>query len=283
MDRLQTFGSIVAQATRGELVFPSSVNAAIKLQMALADPDCHDEDAIKLVLADPLLAARTVAMANSAMFCRGRSGSAITSVRAAVARMGYRHLYTMVAAIVVRQFGSRIVDRDLRAKAEQLWQHTLHVAALAQVIARRVTDVDADTALFAGIMHEVAGFYLLCRADEFPGLLDEEDADNWAYAADELIKRAMMKQLKIPEPVSSAVEAMRDAMLEMPPESLLDTLLMAKQLAPVTSPLRRYDEFEEWVAPSDSVIDFVIDAEMLASILDEAAEQVKSMNAALLV
>lgn len=276
------FGSIVAQASRGELVFPSSVNAAIKLQMALADPECHDEDAIKMVLAEPLLAARTVAMANSAMFSRGNGGT-ITSVRAAVLRMGYRNLYTLVAAMVVRQFGSRIVDPDLRAKAEQLWQHTLHVAALAQVIARRVTEVDADTALFAGIMHEVAGFYLLCRADEFPGLLDEEDAENWAYAADELIKRAMMKQLKIPEPVSSAVEAMRDAMLTMPPDSLLDTLLMAKQLAPVASPLRHDDEFEEFLSPSDSVIDFVIDGEMLKLILQEAGEQVKSMNAALLV
>lgn len=281
MNKLNLFGVIVAQATRGELTFPSSVNASLKLQLALADPDCHIEDAIKLVLADPLLAARTVALANSAVFSRG-GGKPITSARAAVQRMGYRNLYSLVAAMVVRQFGSKIVDPGLRQKAEQLWQHTINVAALAHVIARQVTMVDADTALFAGIVHEVAGFYILCRADEFPGLL-EEDAENWTAAADELIKRAMMKKLMIPEAVSAAVEGMRDAMMMIPPDSLLDTLLLAKQLSPVPSPLHRRDIMLEMLTPEESVIDFLIDADTLGMILEEAAEEVKSMNAALLV
>lgn len=280
MNRLQAFGSIVAQAAKGELRFPTSINAALKLQMALADPDCHLDDIIKLVLADPVLAARTVALSNSAMFARN-AGGAVTSVRAAVGRMGYRHLYTLVAAMVVRQFGSKIVDPDLRMKAEQLWEHTAHVATLAHILARRVTNVDADTALFVGIIHEVAGFYLLARADEFPGLLDDEDADNWIAAADELIKREIMKKLMIPEPVSSVVEAMRDSMMQIPPESLLDTMLLAKQLTPVMSPMQSNES--DMLNYDDSAIEFFIDPLMLDSILTEAAEEVRSMNAALLV
>lgn len=282
MDRIQAFGSIVAQATQGKLVFPMSVNAALKLQLALGDPECHTEEAIRLVLGEPLLAARTVALANSAVFNRA-GGAPVTSVRMAVLRLGYRNLYTLVAAMVVRQFGSKIRDPKLRAMAEQLWQHTAHVAALANLIARDVTLVDPDTALFAGIVHEVAGFYLLCRADEFPGLL-EGDTENWAAAAEELIKREMMKKLKIPEPVATVVESMHDGLLMIPPDSLLDTLLLAKQLAPVPSPLPRSDAFMlEMLTPGESVIDFVIDEETLATILAQAAEDVKSMNAALLV
>ena len=60
MNKLQAFGLIVSQAVRGELVFPTSVNSALQLQLALAEPDCHIDHAIKLVLAEPLLAARTV-------------------------------------------------------------------------------------------------------------------------------------------------------------------------------------------------------------------------------
>lgn len=195
MKRLEAFGSIVAQADRGKLVFPTSVNAALKLQLALTDPDCHMEHAIKLVLAEPFLAARTVALANSALF--GRAGCpVITSVRVAVMRMGCRSLHSLVAAMVVRQFGSKIIDPGLRAKAQQLWEHTAHVAALAHVIARRVTGIDADTALFAGIVHEVGGFYLLSRADEFPGLLDD-DPQQWIVVAKESIARAVMQQLSI--------------------------------------------------------------------------------------
>lgn len=279
MNKLQAFGLIVSQAVRGELTFPTSVNSALQLQLALAEPDCHIDHAIKLVLAEPLLAARTVALANSAVYSRGDAAPA-TSVRAAVMRMGYRNLYALVAAMVVRQFGSKIIDPALRQKATQLWEHTAHVAALAHVIARRVTHVDADTALFAGIVHEVGGFYLLSRADEFPGLLDD-DADHWMESAEEIISREVMKKLHIPLAVSEAIESLRDGLLSIPPDSLLDTLLLAKQLAPVASPLQA--TFVEMLTPSDSVIDFIIDNDTLQSILAESAEEVRSMSAALLV
>ena len=279
MNKLQAFGLIVSQAVRGELTFPTSVNSALQLQLALAEPDCHIDHAIKLVLGEPLLAARTVALANSAVHSRGDAGP-VTSVRAAVMRMGYRNLYSLVAAMVVRQFGSKIIDPLLRQKAAQLWEHTANVAALAHVLARRVTHVDADTALFAGIVHEVGGFYLLSRADEFPGLLDE-DSDRWMESAEEIISREVMKKLLIPQPVSEAIEGLRDGLLAFPPDSLLDTLLLAKQLSPVPSPLQT--TFIEMLTPSDSVIDFIIDNETLQSILAESQEEVRSMSAALLV
>ena len=279
MNKLQAFGLIVSQAVRGELTFPTSVNSALQLQLALAEPDCHIDHAIKLVLAEPLLAARTVALANSAVYSRG-DAAPVTSVRAAVMRMGYRNLYALVAAMVVRQFGSKIIDPVLRQKATQLWEHTAHVAALAHVLARRVTHVDADTALFAGIVHEVGGFYLLSRADEFPGLLDD-DADHWMESAEEIISREVMKKLLIPLAVSDAIEGLRDGLLSIPPDSLLDTLLLAKQLSPVPSPLQV--TYVEMLTPSDSVIDFIIDNETLQSILAESAEEVRSMSAALLV
>jgi len=251
----------------------------LQLQLALAEPDCHIDHAIKLVLGEPLLAARTVALANSAVYSRG-DAAPVTSVRAAVMRMGYRNLYALVVAMVVRQFGSKIIDPVLRQKANQLWEHTAHVAALAHVLARRVTHVDVDTALFAGIVHEVGGFYLLSRADEFPGLLDD-DVNHWMDSAEEIISREVMKKLLIPLAVSVAIEGLRDGLLSIPPDSLLDTLLLAKQLSPVPSPLQV--TYVEMLTPSDSVIDFIIDNETLQSILAESAEEVRSMSAALLV
>ena len=279
VNRLEAFGYIAAQAARGEITLPTSVNAALRLQLALDNPDCHIEEAIKLVLGEPQLAARTVALANSAAF--NRSGdNPITNVRAAVMRVGYRSLQTLVSSLVVRQFGSRIVDPGLRAKAEQLWEHTAHVAALAQVMARRVTFINPDTAMFAAIVHEVGGFYLLSRADEFPGLLDE-DPEKWAELCEEVVSREVMKKLAIPEPVSTAILSLRDAWLTIPPSTLLDTLLLANQFAPVHSPLGTPPK--PLPNHEDTVLDFVVDTETLQEILQESADEVRSMSAALLV
>jgi len=278
MNKLEAFGHIAALAIRGDLVFPTSVNAALAVQLALDDPDCPMEEAIRLVLAEPTLAARTVSLSNSAMFNR-TGGPTVTNVRSAIMRVGYHNLFALAAAMVVRQFGAKIEDPELRAKAEQLWDHTIHVACLARIIAREVTGVNPDTALFAAIVHEVGGFYLLSRADEFPGLL-EPDPENWQPASEEIITREVMHKLGIPEPVANAIEGLRDGFLQVPPETLLDTLLLANHFAPVASPL----EVERAEPPhSDSVIDLFIDEEKRVKITEEAARDAASMSAALLV
>ena len=276
MDRLEAFNSIAAQAGRGELTFPTNVDATLKLQRALSDPELHVDGAAKLVQAEPLLAARTVAIANSVAY--NRSGNSITNVRGAVQRVGFRTLNALAAAVIVRQLGSKITDPTLRAKADQLWQHTAHVAALAQVIARRVTKVDPETAMFAGIVHEVGGFYLLSRAAEFPGLLDGEP-DEWIEYGEAAVGRGVLAKLGVPAPVMQAIEAMWDGMRALPPETLGDTLLLANDLAPLTSPLHSRPGATSRQAAA--TIDFVTGEGTLASILAESADEVSSLTAAL--
>jgi hypothetical protein len=276
MDRLDALKSIAAQAGRGELAFPTHVNATLKLQRALSDPDCHVEEAARLVQAEPLLAARTVAIANSAAY--NRAGNDVTNVRAAVQRVGFRTLGALAASVIVRQLASGVTDPLLRAKADQLWQHSANVAALALVIARRVSFVDPDTAMFAGIVHEVGGFYLLSRASEFPGLLDG-GADEWIEYGQVDIGRGVLLKLGVPGPVMDAIEALWNGMRALPPETLGDTLMLAKDLAPIPSPLLERPGFSPTQA--SATIDFAVGDGTLALILQESEEEVRSLVNAL--
>jgi len=277
MDRLAAFHTIAEAATQGDLNFPTNVEATRKLQLALNDPECHVDTASRLVQSDPLLAARTVAIANAVAY--NRSGNDILNVRAAVQRIGMRTLQSLVAALIVRQLGSSITDPALRAKAAVLWEHTAHVAALAHVIARRVTRVDPDTALFAGIVHEVGGFYMLLRAQEFPGLLDGEP-EEWIDHGEQDIGRCVLKKLVIPDPVLQAIEAMWVGLRALPPENLGDTLLLAKDLAPVASPL--HQRAGATTLQAARTIDCVVGDGTLNSILSESASEVQSLLAVLL-
>jgi hypothetical protein len=279
MKRFEAFGVIAAQVARGELIFPTSVNAALQLQLALNDPECPLEDTTKLVLAEPFLAARTVALANSAAF--NRPGSAvIANARAAVMRLGYNTLHSLVATMVVRQFSSRIVDPTIRAKAQQLWEHTAHVAALSHAFATRLTSVNPDTAMFAAIVHEVGNFYLLSRSEEFPGLL-EVDSQNWRATGEELITNEVLKKLHIPEPVKIAIIGLREGLMNVPPDTLLDTLLLAHHFTPIASPFDLPADAEPDYR--ESIVDYVVDSDAVSAILAESAEDVRSMSAALLV
>ena len=277
MDRLDALKSIAAQAIRGELSFPTNVDATLRLQQALNDPECHADAAARLVQAEPLLAARTVAIANSVTY--NRSGNDVTNVRAAVQRVGFRTLGALAASVIVRQLSSEILDPDLRARADALWRHSAHVAALAQVIARRVSFVDPETAMFAGIVHEVGGFYMLSQAHLYPGLLDG-DADDWLEHGEVAVGRGVLLRLGVPTPVMGAIEAMWNGMRALPPETLGDTLLLANDLSPVPSPL--LERPGATTLQAAATIDFAVGDGTLARIMEESAHEVQSLTSALL-
>ncbi|HCE10164.1 MAG TPA: histidine kinase [Oxalobacteraceae bacterium] len=277
MDRLKAFSTIAVQAGRGELAFPTSVNTSLKIKRVLDDPDCSLEQAAKLLMTAPLIAARAVAMANSAAY--NRAGAEITSARQAAMRLGFKTLRSLVAAEIVREFSCTIPEPEVRALARQLWEHTAHVAALAHLFARRVTHLDPETAMFAAIVHEIGGFYLLYRAHDFPGLLDGE-CESWQEFGQKAIGRRVLGQLSVPKTVTAAVEALWFGVHTRPPLTLGDTLLLAKELAPVTSPFRRPAAITgEHPAP---LIDFEVGEETLQEILQDSSIEVASLTASLL-
>ncbi len=199
-------------------------------------------------------------------------------MRNAVSRIGLRTLRTLATALATRQMAGASTDPEIRSIAARLWEHTAHVAALAHVIARRVTHLDPETAMFAGIVHEVGGFYLISRAKDFPGLLVGEPGD-WAESAEAEIGRAILTRLAVPDAVMQAIEAQWDGYLALPPVTLGDTLLLANELAPVTSPLYELGIVRN--GGSAPIIDSVIDEQTLSSILTESSAEVESLTAAL--
>jgi hypothetical protein len=172
------------------------------------------------------------------------------------------------------------VEPAIREKAELLWQHCAHVAALAKVIARELTQLDPDTAMFAGIVHEIGGFYLLSRTEEFPGLL-EGDPQYWTADADLDLARSVLRILMVPRPVTSAVEALWGGVRNIPPVTLGDTLVLANDLAPIPSPLAVSGA--AGALPAAGRIDFPVRDTTLQAILGESADEIKSLTDALLI
>ncbi|MBI5900918.1 MAG: HDOD domain-containing protein [Rhodocyclales bacterium] len=271
--------SVAAAAESDDLVFPTTAELSLKVQHLIDDPDCSVDSLAKLVQADPLLAARVVAVANSVAY--NRSGRSVADVRSAVSRLGLNTLRVLAASVVVRQMEGMAGTPAHRKLAIALWEHTAHVAALAQVIARRVTRVNPDTAFFAGIIHEIGGFYLIARAGAYPGLLEAANGSllAWDEGGAAEVGRAVLKHLGAPGAVIEAIEGLWQGYLALPPQSLADTLLLADLLAPVESPLSQLAGIGREGTKVD--IDVAIDDQTLASILDESKTEVESLIAAL--
>ena len=276
MDVRTALDAIAADAARGDIVFPTHTEIALRVQHMLDDPDCSIDALGKLISAEPILAPRVLSIANSSAY--NPSGRAITDLKSAISRLGFASLRALAASIVVRQMKEMSKEKEHRALAASLWEHTAHVAALARVIAKHVTHQNPDAAFFAGIVHEVGSFYLISRAGAFPGLLTS-DLELWHGEGEAAVGRAVLHALEVPTHILDAVETLWSGFLAMPPTSLGDTLLLADELAPVESPIDALAGMSRKGMKTE--LEVLIDDETLSSILAESAEEVASLSAAL--
>lgn len=275
MDRSERLKKIADEVAQGEVSFPTNARVALQLQRQLEDTDCHIDTATQLIRAEPLLAAKVVALANSVAY--NPAGRQITDVRTAVGRLGFRTIRTLAAAVVARQLAG-VPSLAHHQLATALWEYTAQVAALAHVLARQVTHQDPETALFAGIVHEVGSFYLISRAEEYPEVLEPGEAE-WGASGERDVGRAVLRVLGIPEPVLAAIEVCWQGYLALPPVTLGDTLLLAAELAPAASPLHKPLQGGADVLAGS--IELALGDHTLAGILAESAVTVDSLTAAL--
>ena len=276
MDVRTALDAIAADAARGDIVFPTHTDIALRVQRLLDDPECSIDALGKLISAEPILAARVLGIANSIAYNPG--GRSITDLKSAISRLGFASLRALAAAIIVRQMREMSRDAEHRALAGKLWEHTAHVAALARLIAKRVTHQNPDAAFFAGIVHEVGSFYLISRASTFPGLLTS-DLELWHGEGEAAVGRAVLQALEVPAHILEAMEALWSGFLAMPPASLGDTLLLADQLSPIESPIDSLAGMSR--QGMDVELELLIDDETLSSILAESTEEVASLIAVL--
>lgn len=283
MDKREILRMLAEDARLGkELDFQATTTVALRVQRALDNPDVSLGEVAKLVQAEPVLAARVVAVANSAAYAT--SGRALTDVRNAVSRLGLRTLRALVTAFMVRQLADGAARNPAHKRiAAQLWEHTAHVTSLAHLLARRVTKVDPEVVLFMGVVHEIGGFYLLARAKDYPDLFQGDPAD---WHEDDVLKlqtaldEAVLRALTMPEPVLTAMGEFWDGFLAMPPASLADTLLLANDLAPVPSSLQQPD-IPGRDTEAAAKIEMIVGTETLTGVLQESADEVASLVKAL--
>ncbi len=265
-----------AEAAGGKMVFPTHMEMALRVRRAIDDPESSLDQLGTLIRAEPLLAARAVAMANSVIY--NRSGQPITDVQRAISWVGLKALSGLAMALLVRQMQEMSTLPAHRKLASGLWDHTAHVASLAYVLASRITHQDPNVAFFAGIVHEVGGFYLISRAASFPGLL-EAPLEGWYRSGEVRLGRAVLKALEVPQPVVEAIESMWEGNLMPLPVSLGDTLQLAVRLAHVSPLDVLSNQVPEGGDGAD--IDFALGDGNLGGILEDSAEEVASLIAAL--
>jgi HD-like signal output (HDOD) protein len=269
---------IIGEGVVGELSFPTSVDASRRVMKAVENPDLGLSDLAKIVVAEPLLSAKVIRLANSAAL--NPTNQTVRDVKQAVMRVGMDPIKSLAMVLIMDQLRQSQRHSGCRELSNRLWERSVHVAALAFVIARKLTRLNADEAMFAGIVHDLGRFYLLARAADFPALL--EDPVILSETINDLSDRAgtmVLNQLDLPESVVKAVLAGRRYSGSMPPASLGDLLFVAGALSPRPDP---FDELDSRIiVPENAAVTLGIDQSTVAEVVTASGDEIYSIVIAL--
>lgn len=200
---LQFLTNMAVNLSRGPVDLPCFPNVVVKIRDALRNPRASVQETVRLVGAEPRLAGRLIQTANSVAF--NTSGTPVTDLRAAITRLGQRLVEGAAMAFAVQQMKDEPALRSISKELKKLWNTSIAVASICQVVARR-TKVKPDEAFLVGLLHGIGRLYIMAHAIGKPSalLLDLSCADTIATWHPS-IGRAVLENWRVGEAMAESV------------------------------------------------------------------------------
>ena len=158
---LAFLGNLASEVSKGTVNLPCFPDVVMRIRKALAAPDVGLSEIVKIVGTEPRLAARLLQAANSAAF--NPAGKHLTDLRAAITRLGHRPVQSAAMSFAVNQLRLAPALRAISKPLNVLWEQSISVAAICQVVARR-TRVSPEEAFLAGLLHGIGRLYIMVRS-----------------------------------------------------------------------------------------------------------------------
>jgi HD-like signal output (HDOD) protein len=222
---------LAAELSHGKVDLPSFPDIAMRVRQVLADPEVSAQQVERVISSEPALAAQLLQMANSAAF--NTSGRNLTDLRTAVARLGFNLGRSASLAFAMGQLKNVESLKGLERPLNELWRRTAAVASMSYVVAKRLSKVNPDTALLAGLLHSIGRLYILTRASRHPALFSDLPSyhailRDWSAP----VSKALLESWGLPEEIVAAVSEFEVHDREHDgPADLTDVLTLGSLLA----------------------------------------------------
>ena len=154
-----------------QLLLPSLPDVAIRVGQAVNHDLADAKRVARVIENDPVIAAKLIRVANSARY----GGAApLATLPEAITRLGLATTHRLVITFALREL-FRSNSPRLKELMKLLWNEARQVAAICHVLARRCDSLDPDTALLAGLVHNIGEVAVLGYLRDFPELAAEPD------------------------------------------------------------------------------------------------------------
>lgn len=255
---------------------PPFPDTALRVRDALNDPDVSIESISRIVLSEPILTARLLRMANSAMLHRGTFE--ITNVNAAISRIGLEMVKNTVVSLAVDEAFHAPDGSSLGEQISRVRKHSVKVCAISYILAKKVENSgNPDEAMLAGLLHAIGKFYILTRANDFPELFANKDTLEKLLAKWHTgVGHAIVESWGFPEQITDAVDGHEIIDREkFGKADTVDIVIVANLLAKAgEDPSTEQPDLDQ----VSSLLRMKIDGETVRNLIQESDEEIRSMT-----
>ncbi|GAB4293611.1 MAG: hypothetical protein Kow0096_09330 [Thiohalomonadaceae bacterium] len=212
---------------RDELELPSLPDIALRIREAIRNPDVGVKDVAKIVLADPVLSARLMHVANSAAYRRDKP---VTTVYQAVTRLGLAAAQSIAISLALKHVFTADAPL-LKQRMQALYQHSSQIASLAYVLARHSHGFNAERGMLAGLLHDIGVIPILTFAAQHGNLEhDAAELDKTIGRLRRITSHLVLSRLGFEEDLVTAAEQAEDWMRDAHETPDYADLLVVAQL-----------------------------------------------------
>lgn len=155
-----------------KLLLPSLPNVAIRVGQAINHDYADAKRVARVIENDPVIAAKLIKVANSARYA-GRASTA--SLADAIARIGLKTTHSLVITFALREL-FRCNSPSLNRIMRDQWEQARELGAICHVLASQCGSIDPETALLAGLLHNIGSVAIITHARDYPELADNATA-----------------------------------------------------------------------------------------------------------
>lgn len=265
--------SIAKELSSNDLIFPSFPDITMRIRAILNDPNVSAGEIAKIVGTEPVLSAQLLRLSNSAALCAGCHP--VTDLPTAIKRLGHALVRNAAIALGIRQLAHVSNQGIMQIPLEKLWQHSIQVAALSYVLAKKQTGINPDTAMLAGLLHDIGMFYILTHTNKYPDLFaDAATIKGIPLQTHAQISSAILESWDIPEDIiSAACDHEMLSRIHYAPADLTDIVMAANILAK-----RGLPKETEWPALPSAFDRLNLDAATCAAVLLKSEQEIAQIT-----
>lgn len=144
-----------------EVDLPSMPEVALKINQAIQDEHLDIQKIADIIQIDPMIAARAVQVANSAMYAGSQP---VQTIKRAVQRIGLRAMRAIVMSVTIRNLYTA-ESPLIKKRMNTYYHHSIRVGVLSHVLTKKIKGFDPEQAFLAGLIHDIGIVPILIRAD----------------------------------------------------------------------------------------------------------------------